>query len=173
MVKMTANKMFPIYVSSMENLGLVTTEQDTSTLWRLRYGHLSSKGLNILSKKCMVPGLPQIKHLEICEACIYGKQHRRSFSTSVVWRASTPLELIHTDVCGPMQTTSLRGSKYYLLFTDDYTRMNWVYFLKSKSQVFEQFRRFKALVEKECGRSIKILRSDRGGEFLSNEFKAF
>lgn len=84
MVKMTANKMFPINISSMENFGLVTTEQDTSTLWHLRYGHLSSKGLNLISKKGMVLGLPQIELLEVCEVCIYGKQHRRSFSTSAV-----------------------------------------------------------------------------------------
>lgn len=120
MVKITTNKIFPIHVSSIENLGLITTKQDTSTLWHLSYEHISLKVLNLLSKKGIVSRLPLIDHLEVCEAYIYGKQHKRSFSTSAVWRASTPLVLIHIDVCGPMQTTSI-GSKYYLLITDDYT----------------------------------------------------
>ena len=165
--------MLPLDISRMENVGLVSTEQNSSKLWHSRYGHLSAKGLRLLSNKDMVHGLPQIDQLEVCEACIHGKQNRRAFPSNANWRASTPLELIHADVCGPMQTTSLGGNKYYLLFTDDYTRMSWVYFIKFKFQVFEQFRRFKSLVEKEFGRNIKVLHSDRGGEFLSNEFKIF
>ena len=72
-----------------------------------------------------------------------------------------------------MSVESLGGSRYFLLFTDDYSRMSWVYFLKFKSEVFENFKRFKALVEKQSGRSIVALRSDRGGEFTSNEFATF
>ena len=108
-----------------------------------------------------------------CEACIYGKQNRRAFPSTANWRASSQLELIHADVCGPMQTTSFGGNKYYLLFTDDFTRLSWVYFIKYKSQIFEQFKKFKTLVEKELGRNIKVLRSARGGEFLFEEFKTY
>ncbi|KAD2393870.1 hypothetical protein E3N88_40847 [Mikania micrantha] len=69
-----------------------------------------------------------------------------------------------------MQAPSLGGSYYYLLLIDDYTRMNWVYFLKSKSEAFEHFKAFKAMAEKECDSQIKVLRTDRGGEFCSQEF---
>ena len=72
-----------------------------------------------------------------------------------------------------MNTESFGGSYYFLLFTDDFSRMSWVYFLKSKSETFQNFRIFKAIVEKQSGKSIKVLRTDRGGEFLSKEFNHF
>jgi hypothetical protein len=58
-----------------------------------------------------------------------------------------------------------------MLLIDDYSRMTWVTFLKEKSEAFEKFKAFKALVEKETDLKIKCLRSDRGGEFISNEFE--
>ncbi|KAK2984034.1 hypothetical protein RJ640_001195 [Escallonia rubra] len=68
---------------------------------------------------------------------------------------------------------SLGKNKYFLLFIDDYSRKTWVYFLKQKSEVFSTFKWFKALVKKQSGYQIKAMRSDRGGEFISKEFKAF
>lgn len=81
--------------------------------------------------------------------------------------------LVHADLCGPMSIESSSGSRYFLLFTDDYSRMSWVYFLKLKSNAFDHFMKFKALVEKENGCCIKVLRTDRGGEFISEEFNTF
>jgi hypothetical protein len=69
-----------------------------------------------------------------------------------------------------MQTPSLGGSIYFLTFIDDYSTKTWVYFLKHKSETCDKFKEFKALVEKQSGIFIKILRSDRGGEYKSNEF---
>ncbi|TYK28117.1 putative gag-pol polyprotein, identical [Cucumis melo var. makuwa] len=73
----------------------------------------------------------------------------------------------------PMQTKSLGGSFYFLIFIDDYSRMSWIYFLKSQSETFEKFKHFKAKVEKQSGMFIKSFRSDRGGDFLSNNFNHF
>ena len=67
----------------------------------------------------------------------------------------TPLEIVHSDLCGPMQTPSLASSHYMLTFIDDYTRKTWVYFLKYKSEVFEKFCHFKALVEKQSGKIFR------------------
>ena len=72
-----------------------------------------------------------------------------------------------------MQTTSLNGYSYYASFIDDYSRKTWIYFLKKKDQVFERFKEFKPLVENLSEKKIKILRSDNGGEFTSNEFNDF
>jgi transposase InsO family protein len=69
--------------------------------------------------------------------------------------------------------TDLGGSKYFLLFTDDYSRMSWVYFLQSKGEAFKSFKVFKAFVEKQYEKKLKVLRTDRGGEFLSKEFINF
>ncbi|KAM1461179.1 hypothetical protein ACFX11_045561 [Malus domestica] len=72
-----------------------------------------------------------------------------------------------------MQTESISGNKYFLLFTDDCTRMSWVYFLRNKSSAFDCFKKFKAMTELQCGYKVKCLRSDRGGEFLSTEFDSY
>jgi transposase InsO family protein len=76
------------------------------------------------------------------------------------------LDLVHTDVCGPMSRVSLSGREYYLTFIDDYSRKTWIYFMKTKSKVFKRFQEFKALVENQTGKRIKVLRSDNGGEFV-------
>jgi hypothetical protein len=80
------------------------------------------------------------------------------------------LELVHIDVCGPMQTKSLGGASYFLIFIDDRTRFTWVYFIRKKSDVFEYFKEFKNMVEKKTGKHIKILRSYQGGEYTSRNF---
>lgn len=73
-----------------------------------------------------------------------------------------------SHVCGVFRWESI-----FLLFTDDYSRMSWVYFLKYKSETFENFKKFKVYVEKPSGFQIKGLRTDRGGEFTSKEFNNF
>ena len=77
------------------------------------------------------------------------------------------LELIHSDVCGPMPSTSLSGYVYYVSFIDDYSGKTWVYFLKSKDEVFGKFKEFKSLIENLSKRKIKKLRSDNGEEYTS------
>ncbi|KAL0318554.1 UNVERIFIED_CONTAM: Retrovirus-related Pol polyprotein from transposon TNT 1-94 [Sesamum angustifolium] len=116
---------------------------------------------NTTSKE-MMTDLPQIQAVEgACEACLQGKQHKKPFPSGTSWRAKAVLELIHTDVCGPMRTPSHEQNRYFILFIDDYSRMTWVYFMREKSEVFKVFKKFKNLVEKQSGRSIKVLRSDR------------
>jgi hypothetical protein len=78
--------------------------------------------------------------------------------------------LIHSDVCGPMSVESVSGFKYFVLFIDDYSRKTWIYFLKAKDEVFDKFQEFRALVENQTGRKIRVLRSDNGGEYTSKEF---
>jgi transposase InsO family protein len=72
-----------------------------------------------------------------------------------------------------MTVPSLGNFVYYVIFIDDYSRKTWIYFLKVKDEVFSKFQEFKALVENLSGSKIKILRSDNGGEYTSNEFKYF
>ena len=83
------------------------------------------------------------------------------------------LELVHSDICGPMSITSLNNNMYFILFIDDYSRMTWVYFLKNKSQALSMFKKFKSMVETQSGQKIKVLRTDNGGEYISKEFSAF
>ncbi|KAL0300270.1 UNVERIFIED_CONTAM: Retrovirus-related Pol polyprotein from transposon RE1 [Sesamum angustifolium] len=93
---------------------------------------------NTTSKE-MMTDLPQIQAVEgACEACLQGKQHKKPFPSGTSWRAKAVLELIHTDVCGPMRTPSHEQNRYFILFIDDYSRMTWVYFMREKSEVFKK-----------------------------------
>ena len=87
--------------------------------------------------------------------------------------SSKPLELINIDLCGPIKNKSPWGEKYFILFIDDFTRMCWIGLLKHKDEAFDKFKLFKALVENELDLKIKCLRSDRGGEFISDNFFNF
>jgi hypothetical protein len=76
--------------------------------------------------------------------------------------------LVHTDVCGPMQTHSHSQNRYFIIFIDDYSRMTWVYFMRQKFEVFNILRKFKCLVQRQSSCLIKVLRSDGGKEYTSN-----
>nr|GEY67860.1 retrotransposon protein, putative, Ty1-copia subclass [Tanacetum cinerariifolium] len=107
-----------------------------------------------------------------CKSCISGMMTKKSFNKNIE-RATDLLGLIHTDVCGPLRHVSRKGASYFLTFTDDFSRYRYVFLLKQKHEVFETFKVFKVEVELQLGKKIKALRSDRGGEYLSQEFKDY
>ncbi|KAK0594627.1 hypothetical protein LWI29_010132 [Acer saccharum] len=80
---------------------------------------------------------------------------------------------MHIDVCGPMSIQARGGYEYFITFTDDYSRFGYVYLMRHKSNAFDIFKAFKAEVENQLEKHIKILRSDRGGEYLSGEFQQY
>ena len=145
------------------------------TIWHRRFGHLGSQGMQLLVRKKMVSGLDLDgkQHPTFCEPCVKGKTHRLAFQSSSTKRADHPLELIHSDVCGKIGARSLDGGEYFVTFIDDYTRYAWVYILQHKSEVFQRFQEWKALVKKSSGRKIKIFRLDNGGEYTSSEFASY
>jgi transposase InsO family protein len=172
--EMTANRMYIVTASVIIPKCLQVSKIEEAKLWHQRYAHLSIKGLKVLNKKQMVKGLPDLKELEgKCEDCLTGKQHRETIPKQANWRASQKLELIHSNVCGPINPQSNGGNRYFITFTDDFSRKTWVYFLQDKSSVFEVFKRFKMLVENESGCLIQCLGTDRGGEFTSTIFNEF
>lgn len=170
-VKMERNRNFPLIF----NYNALKAEvEDQSWLWHKRYCHLNFQGLKLLKERNMVDGLPELQNEKNpCEGCIMGKHHKMPYPKGRSWRARKRLELIHTDICGPMKTHSLGQQRYFIIFIDDFSRMTWIYFLKEKSEAFITFKRFKALVEKQSGCDIKCIRSDRGGEYTSKEFEEY
>ncbi|KAL2512932.1 Uncharacterized protein Adt_18532 [Abeliophyllum distichum] len=81
-------------------------------------------------------------------------------------RAADILGLVHTDVCGPMSTDARGGFSYFITFKDDHSRYGFIYLMKFKHETFEKFKEFKQEVERQTGKNILTLRSDRGGEYL-------
>jgi transposase InsO family protein len=105
----------------------------------------------------------------VCRGCALGNFTKSSFPSSDT-RSAGILDLVHTDVCGPMTQRSLSGCDTYLTFIDDYSRKTWIYFLKAKSEVFTWFQEFRDLVENQSRKKIKVLWSDNGGEYSSRQF---
>ena len=109
----------------------------------------------------------QFRAHELCKGCTLGKYTKTAFPSSDS-RAAGILDLIHSDVCGPMSSASLTGSLYYVVFIDDLSQKSYIFFMKTKGQVFSRFQVFKALVENQTEMKIRVLRSDNGGEYTSN-----
>lgn len=166
----TFKKVFGAEVAS------VAHSNSKMNLWHQRMGHLNMKSVRALES--MVSGIDlDAPHVdtshEMCETCIQGKQTRVPFSTQGVSRANKVLELVYSDVCGPMRTTSIGGCRFFVTFIDDFSRKVWVYPLKAKSEVFAKFLEWKALVEAQSEHKIKALRTDNGGEFISKQFDEY
>jgi transposase InsO family protein len=120
---------------------------------------------------CDMPSIYLSKN-EFCKGCMLGKNIKKAFPSSDN-RAQGILDLVHSNVCGPMSSPSLSGCLYYVIFIDDYSRKCWIYFLKAKSDTFDKFKEYKAFIEKQTGKHIRILRTNNGGEFESLQFEYF
>jgi hypothetical protein len=113
-----------------------------------------------------------VQNVKKCEICLKGKQCRVPCKNKKSMRRKK-LELIHSDVCGPINVTSLGGKRYFITFTDDFSRWTEVYFMKQKSEAFKYFEIFKAKLETMTGEKIKILRTDNGSEYVNDNFTYF
>ena len=137
-IQMKSGRSFQLMFNYDTDLALKANIKDQSLLWHKRLGHMHFQGMKTL--KSMVYGLPQVEDNNgVCEGWALGKHQRNSFPKGGSRRAKGLLELVHTDVCGPMRTPSLAKNRYFVLFIDDYSRMTWVYFMKYKSEVFSIF----------------------------------
>ena len=103
-------------------------------LWHQRLGHLNAQHLKDIAQKELATGikLPKETTLSLCEGCVEGKMHRKPFKSVGGNRSTRKLQLVHSDVCGPMQTESLGGKRYFVTFIDDFSRCCAVHFLKNK-----------------------------------------
>jgi hypothetical protein len=166
-----AGGLYKIDVTSKAHHALTSTAMPTESLWHQRYGHINHLDLLLLQKHNMVEGLPMLKNENIaCERCALGKMHRDEFPSNLDRKKRDVLDIMHNEVCRPMQTRYLGGAFYFLLFIDDCTRYTWIYFLRRKSDVFEYFKEFRTMVEKKTEKSIKILCSGQGGDYKLGKF---
>ena len=136
--------------------------EKSAYLWHRRLGHISKDRLKTLVKNKMLPEL-DFSDLNECVECYKGKM--TNLNRKGAYRASELLELIHTDICGPINHKTICGNVYYITFIDDFSRFCHIQLLSEKAQSIEAFKVFKAEVELQLGRKIKTVRSDRGGEF--------
>ena len=165
-------------------------------IWHQRFAHVSHAGLRSMSNKQVVHGLKIAPgdSSRKCTGCVLGKSHRAPIPKLSTSRATRLLELVHSDVLGPIEVPSLGGARYVITFIDDYSKWISHYCMKAKSEALSKFQLFKAYAEKHThqrlhhlnilqfcesarpnlpAESIELLRSDNGGEYLSNAFKDF
>ncbi len=125
--------------------------------------------LRDMTTKEMVDGvnIPKLSQLRFCEGCVEGKMNRKPFYPVKEIHSTRRLERIH------MSVESISQQKYFVTFINDYSRTYTVYFLRQKSEVFDKFKEFEAMVTNDVGDKIGILRSDNGGEYISGEFDSY
>lgn len=171
----TADLSEGVYKLRLQTRSCLLTVPVSGKLWHRRLAHINSQDMQKM-RNGIVNGLNYESTIDItksqCITCCEGKQMRLPFS-HVGERSTETLHKIHSDVCGPMETNSLNGARYFLLFIDDYSRMTFIYFLKQKSEVFYRFKEFKSVVENQLSKKIKILRTDNGLEFCNKDFRSY
>ena len=133
---------------------LVHDSVEPNELWHRSLAHVLYRALPLASK--VVEGLPKIqaKH-GVCKGCAKGKNTKKTFPSSES-KAKGILEIIHSDVCGLMSSSSLSGYVYYVSFINDFSRKAWIYFMKNKDELFSKFKEFKALIKNYTEKKIKI-----------------
>ncbi|WKA00241.1 hypothetical protein VitviT2T_018620 [Vitis vinifera] len=147
-------------------------------LWHRRLGHPSFgylklvfptlfSGFSNLDFKC-VGSISQIHHTSLRLV----KSHRVSYPLSFN-KSQMPFELIHSDVWGPSPKSTISGVRWFVIFVDDCTHMTWLYLMKNKDEVFSVFCSFHEMVKTQYSATIRILRSDNGGEYMHRDFKNY
>jgi transposase InsO family protein len=145
------------------------------TLWHNRCSHVNFDALKRMHSQHLVTGMEirsKASPDPVCEPCILGKQHRHNIPKTAT-RRTLLLELVHTDLKGPLPVQTPEGYRYWQPFIDDKSRFMAIAFLKQKSEALQSFKQFKAYAENKLGRKIKATRDDKGGEFIGKEFQEF
>ena len=136
--------------------------ENSSILWHRILGHISRERIEKLVKEGILQNL-DFTDFHVCANCIKGKQTKHTKKGAS--RSNEFLEIIHTDICGPFFVPCFTGEKYFITFIDDLSRYGYVYLMHEKSQAIDIFKMFLTEVERQLDKKIKIVRSDRGGEY--------
>lgn len=174
----TAKRKKSLYVMQFKNMivaeaNAAEQKMDKLQLWHERLGHV---GLTTMQK--LVTDNPTIglnkEDLQRfkCEACIYGKLKRKTFKKREE-KQYEPGEMVHSGVCGPFQTESYNGAKYYVVFKDDASEYRCIYAIRSKADVFEKFVQYANMIRNRFKRDIKVIKTDNGREYINEPFKKF
>ncbi|KAL0294916.1 UNVERIFIED_CONTAM: Transposon Ty2-OR2 Gag-Pol polyprotein [Sesamum radiatum] len=162
-----------LYILQQSNLIMTAQHKrkldnhENAQIWHARLDHISKDRIRRLvdSKSSEIDNLD---HLPTCESCLKGKMTKKPFvGQSAI--ADDLLDLAHTDICRPLSIPARGGFSYFITFTDNHSRYDYIYVMRYKSDAFGRFKEYRLEVENQTNRKIKALRSDRGGEYLSGE----
>ncbi|UYV77601.1 hypothetical protein LAZ67_15001684 [Cordylochernes scorpioides] len=144
-------------------------------LWHDRLGHRNIESIKKIQNENLARGLSlnNCSHSTDCVQCIQGKLTETPFPKKTEYRATETLQLVHSDVCGPLPTNSLSGKRYFITFTDDYSRYTKVYLLKGKDEVYEKIKDYVISAHTEFGKNIQTIRTDNGREYVNRQVEDF
>ena len=161
------NGLYEIVLSNVQSSNC--TDEVALSLWHEKLGHPGGEVTRMLRKQ--FPTL-DLTEQSTCDTCLRSKLKQLPYSSNSA-RATKPLELVHTDVCGPINPAAFDGNRYFVVFVDDFSKFCVVYLLKERAMVFECFKEFKNFMEVRLNTRIKSLMSDNGGEYVSSEFETY
>ncbi|WZZ60567.1 hypothetical protein YC2023_060674 [Brassica napus] len=172
--KRSKNQLYKVRMRAKATTCLHLSTERKSSRWHARLGHVNLETIRNMVQRELVLGIPSVKlEKEECGSCFLGKQARQAFPKATSYRASTVLDLLHGDLCGPITPGTPAGKRYIFVVIDDHTRYMWSMLLREKSEAFESFKKMRSAIEQETEEKIQGFRSDRGGEFVSQEFNSF
>jgi hypothetical protein len=160
-------------VNSTEHAMLSTEGAECIHVWHDRLGHRDPNAIKLLEQQLDNFGISQCQVKKVCECCIEAKLTRKPLPKKSDSRSSELLDLIHMDVCGPMQTVTPGGNRYFMTMIDDHSKYTVLYLLKNKSEVQTKIKEYVKFVQTKFKRTPKVIRSDRGGEYTSHELTQF
>nr|GEX30677.1 retrovirus-related Pol polyprotein from transposon TNT 1-94 [Tanacetum cinerariifolium] len=144
-------------------------------LWHRHLSYLNFDTINLLSKNDIVVGLPKLKFSKdhLCSSCELGKAKKKSFHSKLTPSSKRRLHLLHKNLCGPMRVESINRKRYVLVIVDDYSRYTWTHFLRSKDETPEVLIDFLRLVQRGLQAQVRVVRTDKGTEFLNQTLHAY
>lgn len=148
-------------------------------IWHSILGHRDIEVVKKLESGNLVDGIhfekcsEKCKNKLNCEICLQGKMSRLKFPQKSLNRSQHVMDLVHSDVCGPMQTSTSAGKRYMVTFIDDYSRYSVIYLIKEKNEVFDKFKEYVEMCKTMFHIKPKVIRSDRGGEYMGKIFQNY
>ncbi|KAI3758780.1 hypothetical protein L6452_06352 [Arctium lappa] len=166
---------FPTLSASRPVCLIAKASRAESWIWHRRLSHQNFDAMNQLARQGIVKGVPELRFEKnsLCPACEMGKMKRTSHKAKTKFSSSTPLELIHMDLCGPMRTQSINGKKYILVMIDEYSRYTWLEILRNKSDAAELIIEFLKKIQVRLQFPVISLRSDNGTEFKNEKLQSY
>lgn len=175
----TANLKNGLYAIDMrhEKVNLVKSCKQVNCIhvWHRRLGHRNPEGIKQIVSKGLATGIEieNCHSIKQCITCIEGKLTRKTFPKVSEHRSSKLMEIVHSDLCGPMRTSTVSGMKYFLTFTDDFSRYTKVYLVHSKDEVPLKLKEYMTEMWNTFKCYPKIFRSDNGTEYTGNQVQSF
>jgi transposase InsO family protein len=157
---------------------LSVSDMQQAFLWHRRLAHVNAMDLAKLVSQEMATGVSITAQgasslkTYVCEPCIYGKHARKPFPSSTSETTSV-LELVHSDLAGPMQVKSLVGAYYFVTYLDDFSGYSFVRMLRTKSEVEDTTKALIQFLETQTGKLVKKFQNDNGGEYVNEVLKDY